>query len=73
VRRLRDGRPVVQVSIGKPVDLDRFHGAEPTATTLREMTDTIMRAVRDEVAVLRGETPPETFFVPPHRHVDKKR
>src|SRR4051794_18574494 len=46
VRRLRDGRPVVQVSIGRPVDLERFHGAEPTAATLREMTDTIMRAVR---------------------------
>jgi 1-acyl-sn-glycerol-3-phosphate acyltransferase len=55
-------RPVCEVAVGKPVDLSRFRGAEPTSAVLREITDTIMAAVRDEVAVLRGETAPTTFF-----------
>lgn len=50
------------VSVGEPVDLERFRGAEPTAATLREITDTIMTAVRDEVAQLRGEPAPREFY-----------
>lgn len=50
------------VSVGEPVDLERFRGAEPTSATLREITDAIMSAVRDEVAVLRGEPAPTEFF-----------
>lgn len=64
-------RPLAQVSVGKPVDLDRFRGAEPTATTLREMTDVIMAAVRDEVAELRGERAPAEFFKPKRKYVDR--
>lgn len=51
------------LSVGEPLDLSRFRGKEPTAETLREITDEIMRAVCDEVAALRGETPPAEFYV----------
>jgi 1-acyl-sn-glycerol-3-phosphate acyltransferase len=64
-------RPTSLVSVGKPVDLSRFRGAEPSAGTLREMTDTIMAAVRDEVAGLRGETAPQEFFKPTRNYVDR--
>ncbi|MGN6605919.1 MAG: lysophospholipid acyltransferase family protein [Jatrophihabitans sp.] len=73
LRRVFTGRPVVSVSVGKPVDLERFHGCEPNGAVLREMTDLIMGAVRDEVAVLRGEPAPTEFFVPTRKHVDKTR
>jgi 1-acyl-sn-glycerol-3-phosphate acyltransferase len=58
-------RKTVWVSVGEPVDLTRFAGAEPTGPVLREMTDLIMVAVRDQVAELRGQTPPEQFFSRP--------
>jgi 1-acyl-sn-glycerol-3-phosphate acyltransferase len=45
--------------------------AEPSAEVLREITDTIMRAIRDEVAELRGEPAPAEFFVPERRHGDR--
>lgn len=64
-------RPLAQVSVGKPVDLHRFRGAEPTAATLREMTDAIMAAVREEVAELRGEPAPREFFRPTRKYVDR--
>ncbi|TAM84915.1 MAG: 1-acyl-sn-glycerol-3-phosphate acyltransferase [Jatrophihabitans sp.] len=63
-------RPVARVSVGKPVDLDRFRGAEANAATLRDMTDTIMSAVRDEVAALRGAQSPTEFFTPTRTYVD---
>ena len=34
-------------SVGEPLDLSRFRGKEPSARTLREITDEIMTAVRD--------------------------
>ena len=64
-------RPTSLVSVGKPVDLQRFRGAEPSSATLREITDTIMRAVRDEVAELRGEPAPTEFFRPTSTFVDE--
>ena len=64
-------RPTSYASVGKPVDLERFRGAEPTAAVLREISDTIMGAVRDEVARLRGETPPTEFFRPSNKRVDR--
>ncbi len=64
-------RRTAQVSVGRPLDLSRYRGAEPTQETLREITDVIMAAVRDEVAELRGETPPAEFFVPRRKYVDK--
>jgi 1-acyl-sn-glycerol-3-phosphate acyltransferase len=64
-------RREAQASVGKPVDLSRFRGVEPTAANLREITDAIMTAVRDEVAVLRGEPAPVEFFKPATKYVDK--
>jgi 1-acyl-sn-glycerol-3-phosphate acyltransferase len=61
-------RPTVTAVVGKPVDLTRFRGAEPTAETLREVTDTIMSAIRDIVGELRGQTPPQQFYKPKKRH-----
>jgi 1-acyl-sn-glycerol-3-phosphate acyltransferase len=59
-------------SVGEPLDLSRFRGKEPSSATLREITDEIMGAVRDEVAIVRGETAPTDFFVQNERHVDKR-
>jgi 1-acyl-sn-glycerol-3-phosphate acyltransferase len=64
-------RRTAQASVGHPVDLSGFRGAEPTSETLREITDSIMTAVRDEVAALRGEAPPSEFFVPVRKYVDR--
>jgi hypothetical protein len=64
-------RRVAEASLGKPLDLSRYRGAEANAEILREITDTIMAAVRDEVAELRDETPPAEFFRPPRVYVDK--
>ncbi|HJQ44208.1 MAG TPA: lysophospholipid acyltransferase family protein [Jatrophihabitantaceae bacterium] len=66
----RFGRRQAQASVGKPVELGRFRGAEPTAANLREITDTIMTAIRDEVAVLRGEQAPVEFYKPSKKYVD---
>ena len=52
----------VRYLAGPPVDLSAYAGAEMTVEVLRSATDDIMRAVRDQVAVLRGEHPPEEFF-----------
>ncbi|HZY76515.1 MAG TPA: lysophospholipid acyltransferase family protein [Jatrophihabitantaceae bacterium] len=65
-------RPTSYASVGKPVDLERFRGAEPTAAVLREITDTIMGAIRDEVAALRGEPAPAEFYRPSQKFVDQR-
>jgi 1-acyl-sn-glycerol-3-phosphate acyltransferase len=51
-------RPRHVVSIGEPVDLSAYAGAQPTAEVLRDVTDEIMRRLRDDVAELRGESAP---------------
>jgi 1-acyl-sn-glycerol-3-phosphate acyltransferase len=60
--RTKKFRPVprtpVTVIAGPPVDLSPWAGAPPTTQTLYEITDAIMRAVRDILAEIRGETPP---------------
>lgn len=58
-------------SVGAPLDLSRFRGKEPSTALLREITDEIMSAVRNEVAGLRDEPAPAEFFVPQRRYVDK--
>jgi 1-acyl-sn-glycerol-3-phosphate acyltransferase len=60
-----------EASVGEPLDLSRYAGVEPTAGVLREITDLIMTAVRDEVAALRRETPPTTFSKSAPVRVDK--
>lgn len=63
--RLRVRTPVV-VSAGPPVDLSAFVGTEPTAERLKEVTEVIMRRLRDDVAALRGEPAPTgPLYVPP--------
>lgn len=69
--RLGRRRPSL-ASVGEPLDMSRFRGEEPSGTTLREITDDIMSAVRDEVAALRGEPAPEQFYVLKARYVDKR-
>jgi 1-acyl-sn-glycerol-3-phosphate acyltransferase len=63
-------RPRVEASVGKPLDLSRYHGIEPTSETLREITDVVMTAIRDEVATLREESPPTVFYSKPIEAAD---
>lgn len=56
-------RKRITVSAGEPVDLSEFTGAQPSAEVLEAMTDRIMRAVRDQVAFVRGEEAPAAFYV----------
>jgi 1-acyl-sn-glycerol-3-phosphate acyltransferase len=58
-KRLRPlPRTPVTVVAGPPVDLSRWAGAAPTAAALAEVTDEIMRCVRDLLGEVRGEAPP---------------
>jgi 1-acyl-sn-glycerol-3-phosphate acyltransferase len=59
-------------SVGEPLNMSRFRGKEPSTALLREITDEVMTAVREEVAALRGEPAPAGFYVPPTKYVDKK-
>jgi 1-acyl-sn-glycerol-3-phosphate acyltransferase len=56
------GRQVSAANVGHPLDLSRFRGKEPSASTLRAITDEVMQAIRAEVATLRGEPAPTEFF-----------
>ena len=47
---------------GPPVDLSAYRERPLTADLLREVTDVIMGAVRDQLAGVRAETPPPEFF-----------
>jgi 1-acyl-sn-glycerol-3-phosphate acyltransferase len=67
------GRRRADVSVGVPLDLSKYHDREPTAETLREITDLIMDAVRTQVADVRGGTPPARFHRPAQRYVDRRR
>jgi 1-acyl-sn-glycerol-3-phosphate acyltransferase len=59
-------------SVGEPLDMSRFRGKEPSGALLREITDEIMSAVCDEVALLRGEPAPSSFHLPNTSYVDKR-
>jgi 1-acyl-sn-glycerol-3-phosphate acyltransferase len=60
-------RTPVTASAGPPVELSAFVGAS-TPEALHEMTDVIMRRLRDDLAALRGEPAPTgPLFVPPRR------
>lgn len=53
---------------GPPIDLTAYRGRPMTAELLREVTDLVMGAIRDQLAELRGETPPKEFWRrPPER------
>ncbi|WKX72811.1 1-acyl-sn-glycerol-3-phosphate acyltransferase [Streptomyces sp. XD-27] len=51
-------RKTLRVQAGPPVDLSEFYGQEPTAEVLRAATDTIMAAITEQLAELRGEPAP---------------
>jgi len=51
-------RPKHVISIGEPMDLSVYHDKEPTPQVLREITEVIMRRLRDDVAELRGVPAP---------------
>ncbi|MEU3709493.1 lysophospholipid acyltransferase family protein [Streptomyces catenulae] len=57
-------RKTLRVQAGPPVDLSAYHGKEPTAEVLREVTETIMAAITAQLADVRGETPPAEPFDP---------
>lgn len=64
-------RKRIQISAGPPVDLSEHRGKPVTADLLREVTDVIMRAVREELGTIREQTPPSVFFERP-AGVDRK-
>ncbi|WP_097232997.1 lysophospholipid acyltransferase family protein [Streptomyces zhaozhouensis] len=71
-RRLRlFPRRTLVVVAGEPVDLSEFHGREPNAELLREVTDRIMDAITALLADIRQETPPARRFV--HRRAPVER
>lgn len=51
-------RTTVKLAAGPPVDLSGFKDAPLNAHTLRAATETVMRAITDLLAGLRGEQPP---------------
>lgn len=51
-------RPQHTLSIGEPIDLSAFRGRAATPTVLKEVTDVIVRRLRDDVAELRGVPAP---------------
>ncbi|MDR7273268.1 lysophospholipid acyltransferase family protein [Catenuloplanes atrovinosus] len=51
-------RMPVTVVAGPPLNLSRWAGVEPTRAVLDEITDTMMLAIRDLLAEIRGGTPP---------------
>ncbi|RXS73087.1 1-acyl-sn-glycerol-3-phosphate acyltransferase [Streptomyces sp. TM32] len=51
-------RKTLRVQAGPPVDLSAFYGQEPTAEVLRAVTEVIMAAIAEQLAVLRGAPAP---------------
>ncbi len=51
-------RATLRVLAGEPVDLSDLVGRQGQRKALQEATDRIMGRVTDELAILRGETPP---------------
>jgi 1-acyl-sn-glycerol-3-phosphate acyltransferase len=54
-------RKKVVFQAGEPVDLSAYRDRPITSPLLREATDHLMRAVRDQLAAIREQTPPEEF------------
>lgn len=51
-------RPRHTVSLGEPIDLSKFRDRPLDVEVLEEITDLVMRRLRDDVAELRGEPSP---------------
>ncbi|MGC4805300.1 lysophospholipid acyltransferase family protein [Micromonospora sp. DT233] len=69
---LRPNIPVT-VDAGPPIDLSRWIGSTPTKATLEEMTDAIMLRLRDQLAEIRGGTPPPLWQRPPRPAIRPRR
>ena len=52
-------RPRHTISIGEPLDLSKYRGSEPDVPVLREVSDVMMRRLREDLAVVRGELAPD--------------
>jgi 1-acyl-sn-glycerol-3-phosphate acyltransferase len=57
-------RKTVRIAAGPPVDLSRYAGQRPTASTLRAATAEIMADITGLLAKLRQETPPAVPYDP---------
>lgn len=57
-------RKTLRVLAGPPVDLTEFYGQEPTPEVLRQITETIMLRVTEQLAELRGEPAPAALYNP---------
>lgn len=57
-------RKKVLIDVSEPVDLSAYRGRPITNEMLREVTDLLMRRVRDQLATLREEQAPEEFHAP---------
>lgn len=57
-------RKCVHVVAGDPIDLSQWRGKPIDNRAIRDVSYLIMGRVRDMVAALRDETPPEKFFNP---------
>ncbi|MER5972017.1 lysophospholipid acyltransferase family protein [Streptomyces sp. NPDC002055] len=55
-------RKTLRVQAGPPVDLSAYYGMEPTADVLRAATDTIMAAITELLAEVRGEPAPTEAY-----------
>jgi 1-acyl-sn-glycerol-3-phosphate acyltransferase len=55
-------RRTMQILAGPPVDLSAYIGKPMTADLLHAATETVMRRVADQLAELRGGTPPREFY-----------
>ncbi|WP_432094301.1 lysophospholipid acyltransferase family protein [Streptomyces sp. bgisy100] len=55
-------RKTLRVQAGPPVDLSAYYGMEPTADVLRAATDTIMAAITEQLAEVRGEPAPAEAY-----------
>ncbi len=60
-------RPTIDISVGPPVDLSAWRGAELTGPVLRACTDAIMRDVVALLEPLRGQTAPGQAYDPAHQ------
>lgn len=58
------GRKRVVISVGEPIDFSRWQGQPLTSTVLAEATESIMQAITELLAELRGETPPAERWDP---------
>jgi 1-acyl-sn-glycerol-3-phosphate acyltransferase len=60
-------RTPVTVAAGKPIDLSRWAGANPSRAVLEQMTEAIMLDIRDLIGTVRAATPPALYDRPVKR------